>query len=39
VTAQKKISKKEVDTFQKKHDAKLTGREVNRQEQDKNKKK
>jgi hypothetical protein len=35
----KKISKKEVDTFQKKHDAKLTGREVNRQEQDKNKKK
>jgi hypothetical protein len=35
----KKISKKEVDNFQKKHDAKLTGREVNRQEQDKNKKK
>jgi hypothetical protein len=35
----KKISKKEVDNFQKKHAAKLTGREVNRQEQDKNKKK
>ena len=35
----KKVSKKEVDNFQKKHNAKLTGREVNRQEQDKNKKK
>jgi len=31
----KKISKKEVDKFQKKHDAKLTGREANRQEQEK----
>jgi hypothetical protein len=31
----KKISQKEVDKFQKKHTAKLTGREVNRQEQEK----
>jgi len=35
----KKISKKEVDNFQKKHNEKLKGREVNRQEQEKNKKK
>ena len=31
----KKISQKEVDKFQKKHNDKLTGREVNRQEQEK----
>ena len=35
----KKVSKKEIEKFQKKDDAKFTGREVNRQEQDKNKKK
>ena len=35
----KKVSKKEIEKFQKKDDAKLAGREVNRQEQDKNKKK